>query len=540
MGLAEITVGGVRKALAEFDQIGREEFLKKYGFGRSRTYFLVVDGRRYDSKAIAGAAYSYDFPDRDPLTRFSGGDKRTAHVLRGLGFAVPGPGALKERVLRDDGTELDAAFSIETDDGETSLVYESSGGTRGSKYARNLDYDEGLELLFSRLGELGCSILNAYVDSTTTRKLPLEDKRLIAEGTPYPVPLQVADVQELRRLFGSAQASTARAPGAKGRGNSRKRVRFTLGLPPEVNATGLLTSLVGQASSRAYYAFLANPDRYRIEEAVHELDVDTWVTRGQDMKPGDRVIIWKAKGSGNHRGIVALGEVISEPESMSDADNPFWNNPPDGAEERVHVRYSTPEGLPLWLGGEHDDVLDQLSVSRGQGTVFNVTADQWQAVVKAAGGEATPTWKEPDDDDVPPRRRSQGRGLSPGKRKAIEMWAVNRAKEHYPDLDLVDVGSTKSWDLEDEAADQPVRIEVKGSRLSIDKITLTDNEVVHARGARDGGAFRLILVVVDRIHLEAGEDEDEWIASGGKLRVIGDPWEIDDDGLEPVQWRYEL
>ena len=28
MGLAEITVGGVRKALTEFDQIGREEFLK--------------------------------------------------------------------------------------------------------------------------------------------------------------------------------------------------------------------------------------------------------------------------------------------------------------------------------------------------------------------------------------------------------------------------------------------------------------------------------------------------------------------------------
>ena len=28
MGLAEITVGGVRKALAEFDQIDREEFLK--------------------------------------------------------------------------------------------------------------------------------------------------------------------------------------------------------------------------------------------------------------------------------------------------------------------------------------------------------------------------------------------------------------------------------------------------------------------------------------------------------------------------------
>ena len=30
MGLAEITVGSVRKAIAEFDQIGREEFLRVY------------------------------------------------------------------------------------------------------------------------------------------------------------------------------------------------------------------------------------------------------------------------------------------------------------------------------------------------------------------------------------------------------------------------------------------------------------------------------------------------------------------------------
>ena len=44
MGPAAITVGGVRKAIAEFDQIGREEFLKKYDFGRSRTCFLVVEG----------------------------------------------------------------------------------------------------------------------------------------------------------------------------------------------------------------------------------------------------------------------------------------------------------------------------------------------------------------------------------------------------------------------------------------------------------------------------------------------------------------
>jgi hypothetical protein len=35
----------VLRALAEFDEIGREAFLAKYGFGPARTYFLVHEGR---------------------------------------------------------------------------------------------------------------------------------------------------------------------------------------------------------------------------------------------------------------------------------------------------------------------------------------------------------------------------------------------------------------------------------------------------------------------------------------------------------------
>ena len=52
----------VRNACAEFDDIGREAFLAKYGFGRARSYDLVIDGRKYDSKAILGAAYGYQHP----------------------------------------------------------------------------------------------------------------------------------------------------------------------------------------------------------------------------------------------------------------------------------------------------------------------------------------------------------------------------------------------------------------------------------------------------------------------------------------------
>ena len=49
MGLGELTdCDAVRQALAEFDRLGREAFLEKYGFGPARGYFVVHEGRRYD------------------------------------------------------------------------------------------------------------------------------------------------------------------------------------------------------------------------------------------------------------------------------------------------------------------------------------------------------------------------------------------------------------------------------------------------------------------------------------------------------------
>ncbi|MEI2638735.1 MAG: hypothetical protein V9F03_07035 [Microthrixaceae bacterium] len=42
----------VLEAARESDQLGRDAFLSKYGFGPARRYLLRVDGREYDSKAI--------------------------------------------------------------------------------------------------------------------------------------------------------------------------------------------------------------------------------------------------------------------------------------------------------------------------------------------------------------------------------------------------------------------------------------------------------------------------------------------------------
>lgn len=91
MSIGEVSdPNAVRAALAEYDAIGRDAFLEKYGFGRTRSYWLDLDGRRYDSKAVLGAAYAQQFPDRSALTAadFSGGEDRTRPILERLGFDV--------------------------------------------------------------------------------------------------------------------------------------------------------------------------------------------------------------------------------------------------------------------------------------------------------------------------------------------------------------------------------------------------------------------------------------------------------------------
>ena len=93
VGLSDVTVDGVERAMAEFDRLGRDVFLARFGFGRARGYFLTRQGRRYDSKALVGAAHGYDRPDLGPLLSqdFSGGEATVARVLESLGFDVEKP-----------------------------------------------------------------------------------------------------------------------------------------------------------------------------------------------------------------------------------------------------------------------------------------------------------------------------------------------------------------------------------------------------------------------------------------------------------------
>ncbi|WP_156727561.1 HNH endonuclease [Streptomyces apocyni] len=88
MRRGEITRESVLKTLAEHDQLGRDAFLARYGFGEARSYVLVHEGQEYDSKAVAGVAHKWDQGRALAPDEFSGGKEHAAAWLKRAGFHV--------------------------------------------------------------------------------------------------------------------------------------------------------------------------------------------------------------------------------------------------------------------------------------------------------------------------------------------------------------------------------------------------------------------------------------------------------------------
>ncbi|WP_406269027.1 HNH endonuclease [Actinacidiphila glaucinigra] len=116
-----ITRESVLKTAAEHDELGREAFLSKYGFGEARAYVLVHEGREYDSKAIAGVAHKWDQGRALAPSEFSGGKDHAAAWLKRLGFhvkAVKNPDWIRDEIIlacdlvrKNDWRGLDAQSS---------------------------------------------------------------------------------------------------------------------------------------------------------------------------------------------------------------------------------------------------------------------------------------------------------------------------------------------------------------------------------------------------------------------------------------------
>jgi len=310
------------------------------------------------------------------------------------------------------------------------------------------------------------------------------------------------------------------------------RERLTKQLGPEVCAT-LDTGkwrCVRLPSTFGYYALLCNPDRFDGLGVVAALPEIAWTVNRMNPQVGDRVILWQAKGRGDHRGVIAIGEVtrgvLNEP--CPEAEAGFWREEDNGSQPRIRFKTYEAPGLPLWEHEAHE-WLGQLAVARATGgTVFSLDPDEWARIAELAAVESVG-----GDHEEPRAASGQGVGLSAPERRAIELHAQTLAEEYFVDFGftVVDVSRNLPFDLLCTRGNEELHVEVKGTTGLGEEVVLTKNEVAHARE----NAGKMVLAVVSRIRLERMPGGPQ--VTGGKL-TVWQPWAIDDGEMLPTQFRY--
>jgi hypothetical protein len=154
MGLAQLTRDNVLKAIAEFDRLGREEFLRRHGFGQSRSYLLRYEGRLYDSKAIVGVAHGFLPEGIGALTarNFSGGAATVQATLSRLGFEVISDAIAPDIKEWRETFQVGAAYTREqVADAIGYPIEKRSGGTWSTGYTGF----EGSYFIFCNVGGAG-------------------------------------------------------------------------------------------------------------------------------------------------------------------------------------------------------------------------------------------------------------------------------------------------------------------------------------------------------------------------------------------------
>ncbi len=82
-----LTRQSILDAIAECVRLGHDQFLRVYGFGKARTYYLVYEGKYYDSKAIVGVAHEFAHGKALKYDQFHGGVP-VERILKKLNFQV--------------------------------------------------------------------------------------------------------------------------------------------------------------------------------------------------------------------------------------------------------------------------------------------------------------------------------------------------------------------------------------------------------------------------------------------------------------------
>lgn len=134
-------------------------------------------------------------------------------------------------------------------------------------------------------------------------------------------------------------------------------------------------------------------------------------------------------------------------------------------------------------------------------------------------------------------RKHSGQGIQLDKelRLAIELFAMERAKQHYgaQGYDVEDTSLNRPYDLVCRKDGEVRRVEVKGTTTAGERVILTSGEVLAARDP----ATVTDLYVVKSIVVTRSDSEPN--LSGGEMRLIAG-WRPLDEDLEARQYTYSL
>jgi hypothetical protein len=145
---------------------------------------------------------------------------------------------MRMRIHEDDGREIDATCDVNAfADGNFEVVMHSRSGSIGGGNTRNSQYHVGMSVLLRRLSVMGATLLGLAVEPLH-RSPPQHGPDSIVSLNGRDLPLSLGpsiDVEALRLSIARVTSQVARTPGARGSGNSTRRVRLTLrfeGLDP--------------------------------------------------------------------------------------------------------------------------------------------------------------------------------------------------------------------------------------------------------------------------------------------------------------------
>jgi hypothetical protein len=128
--------------------------------------------------------------------------------------------------------------------------------------------------------------------------------------------------------------------------------------------------------------------------------------------------------------------------------------------------------------------------------------------------------------------RGQGFCPSPKTRRAIEEFAVLRAKQYYEAQGYDVEVRGKPYDLRCSKADSVLHVEVKGTTTTGEVVLLTPNEVDFVN--EHSSSMALFIVSGLRVSL----DHEPTVSGGTEIEIR--PWQIQHERLVPVGYTYSV